>query len=254
MKQIALICLVALVGVAQSCESQTAKPTAAATAAESSCNPGKVLTAVQFADNLKNCPDAQILDVRTPGEFESGHLANAVNINIGGSDFATRVAALDKTKPVFVYCLSGARSASAGGYMRSNGFKTVAEMQGGIMQWRAAQLPLEQGAATAAKPAGMTEESWNKMLATDKLVLVDFYAEWCQPCKKMAPYLEEIKSEMGEKVEVVRIDADKELAIVDKLKVTVLPTLILYKNGKSVWRNEGYVDKKAVVAKLNGAK
>ena len=99
------------------------------------------LSATEFADKVKELPIAPILDVRTPEEFEKGHLANALNYDWNGNEFDKQIAPLDKAKPVFVYCLSGCRSSSAANKMRANGFKQVYEMDGGIMQWRAAKLP-----------------------------------------------------------------------------------------------------------------
>ncbi len=246
MKNIISVLLLTFFGVVQSCGNATPDTSTA-------CKPNPVLDAAQFAKSINECPDAVVVDVRTPEEFEAGHIANALNININSQDFPAKIAALDKSKPVFVYCLSGGRSGAAAKHLRSTGFTTVADLQGGILKWKSAKLPLEQGAAAAPKPTGMTKESFEKILQSDKIVLVDFYAEWCQPCKKMAPYLEEIKNEMGQTVEVVRIDADKEPAIATSLNIEALPTLIIYKKGKSVWRNEGYVEKSDVVKKLNAA-
>jgi thioredoxin len=80
--------------------------------------------------------------------------------------------------------------------------------------------------------------------------LVDFYADWCAPCKKMAPYLEEIKTDMADRVSVVRINADDNQRMVKQLGIDALPVLLIYKNGVSVWRNEGFIEKADVVAKL----
>lgn len=201
-----------------------------------------------FAEKIKSCPDAVLIDVRTPEEFAKGHLPDARNINWNGNDFKTQVNQLDKQKPVLIYCLSGARSAAAAERMRSDGFKTVIELQGGIMKWRGANLPETKG--DPAKTAGMTQAAFEALLQTDKLVLIDFYADWCAPCKKMAPYLEEIKQEMADKVQVIRINSDDNQFIVKQLGIDALPVLLIYKNGKQVWRNSGFVEKATVVSKL----
>jgi rhodanese-related sulfurtransferase len=99
------------------------------------------LSPTAFAAKIKAAPKAVILDVRTPDEYASGHVANALNYELNGAKFAQQIASLDKYKPVFVYCLSGRRSASAANKMRADGFKMVYEMDGGMSGWRAAQLP-----------------------------------------------------------------------------------------------------------------
>lgn len=213
------------------------------------CQPGgTVLEASVFSEKIKSCPEAMVLDVRTPEEFEKGHLPTAQNIDWNATDFDAKTAALDKSKTVFIYCLSGARSRDAAAKMRADGFKTVVEMQGGILKWRAANLPEAKG--DPVKTTGISQVDLDAFLKTDKLVLIDFYADWCGPCKKMAPYLEEIKAEMADKVTVVRINSDNNQRIVKSLAIDALPTLLIYKNGQPVWRNAGFVEKSEVVAKL----
>lgn len=70
------------------------------------------LSATEFADKIKELPTATIIDVRTPDEFSKGHLANANNYDWNGNEFDKQIAPLDKSKPVFIYCLSGGRSSS----------------------------------------------------------------------------------------------------------------------------------------------
>ena len=89
----------------------------------------------EFAAAFKNRPDAVLIDVRTPEEFESGHLPGAININVQGSDFHEQVDDLDPMKPYFVYCKAGARSSAAMRYMLAQGFNDVHNLVGGIMAW-----------------------------------------------------------------------------------------------------------------------
>jgi thioredoxin 1 len=205
------------------------------------------LSASEFADKIKNMPDAPILDVRTPGEYTKGHINEAVNINWNSSDFNNHITLLDKEKPVMVYCLSGNRSASAAHKMRSMGFKEVYELNGGIMKWNSANLPVTGGKNTKN---GMSAGEFVQLLETDKLVLVDFYADWCLPCKKMKPYLEEISREMTETVEVVRINVDENANLYKELKIDAIPVLQIYKNRKLTWSNQGFITKEKVVEQL----
>ena len=113
--------------------------------ANTSCADGQAqqtdLAPTAFSDRLKEVPDAQLLDVRTPGEFSEGHLANAKNFDWNGTEFNAQISGLDKSKPVFVYCMSGKRSAAAAEKMRAEGFTEVYELEGGISAWRGANLP-----------------------------------------------------------------------------------------------------------------
>lgn len=151
-----------------------------------------------------------------------------------------------------VYCLSGGRSASAAASLRSKGFTNVLELNGGMMKWRAAGLPEDGGEAKAN--TGMSKDDYNQLLNTDKLVIVDFYAPWCNPCKKMAPYLEEMAKESEATLKIVRINADDNPVIANELKVDALPTLFIYKANKLVWSNVGYISKEDLQAKIASVK
>ncbi len=206
------------------------------------------LSASEFSEKIKQTPKAPVIDVRTPDEFSKGHLKSAKNININGNDFNQQISKIEKSKPVFVYCLSGARSSSAASYMRSSGFKEVYELSGGIMKWRAANLPETTENETAS--AGMTKKQYDNLLNSNKLVLIDFYADWCAPCKKMKPYLEEISKEMADKVVVIRINADDNQSLCKELQIDALPVLSLYKNKAQIWTNKGYISKEDVLKQL----
>jgi thioredoxin 1 len=165
-----------------------------------------------------------------------------LNLNVGSKEFKTQVSHLDKTKPVMVYCLSGGRSTKAAEYMRKQGFTDVFELKGGMMDWRAKNKPVVGGKTGS----GMTMNAYNQHVTQDKLVLVDFYAKWCAPCKKMAPALENLKNEHADVLNLLKVDADMNKELMANLKVQALPTLMLYKNGKLVWSFTGYVEKNEI--------
>ncbi len=102
------------------------------------------LSAQEFADQIKNSPNGIVLDVRTAGEYSEGHLSKALNIDWYAKDFDSQVKNLDKTKPIFVYCKVGGRSASAADRLRALGFTKVYELAGGILAWEAAKMPVEK--------------------------------------------------------------------------------------------------------------
>ncbi len=103
-----------------------------------------LLDASSFAQKVKSTPDAVIVDVRTPVEYIGGHLENAQNIDWRGNDFEVKTGKIDKSKPVFIYCQSGGRSASAVSKLREDGWKEVYELEGGISSWKSANLPVKK--------------------------------------------------------------------------------------------------------------
>lgn len=207
------------------------------------------LSPTEFSKQLSETENPTILDVRTPGEFAEGHIQNALNIDWNGSSFDAQVSKLDKNTTVFVYCLSGGRSGSAASQLRSNGFKNVLELDGGIMAWRSAALP-ETTDSKVVKSTGMSVKDFEKMLETDKVVLVDFYAEWCGPCKKMKPSIEAIEKEMAANVKVVRIDVDKNTDLVKSFGILEIPIIRVYKQGKITWEQKGFVEMEEIKKNL----
>jgi rhodanese-related sulfurtransferase len=191
---------------------------------------------IAFADKIKATPKASILDVRTPDEFATEHIDNADNINWNHDSFVAKTDKYDKTKPVFVYCLSGGRSKKATEKLESLGFTTIYELQGGLLKWNAAGL-----AKSNDKIIGLSTQEYSKLLNTNKKVLINFYAPWCGPCKKMESYMVQMQKDWSDHVLIIRLNADENKTLLSELRIDGLPALFLYKNKEVIWSHSGFI-------------
>lgn len=208
------------------------------------CAVAQTVDANRFEKALST--DVQLLDVRTMEEFNEGHLKGAMLADWKDKEeFARRASALDKKKPVFIYCLSGGRSAAALAYLKQNGF-TVTELEGGINAWKQADKPVEGEKQTTK----LSAKEYQKMIHSAEMVLMNFGASWCPPCRKMEPVLAEIEAQ-NPNVVILNVDAGKEQDLMKAYAVKQIPTYILYKNGKEVWRTTGETKKSVLSSKIN---
>jgi len=206
--------------------------------AVSSCSEAETgsITAAEFEQKMAG-PKAQLLDVRTAGEYEKGRLKNSLQADwLDQKQFAERVAHLDKSAPVLVYCASGTRSAAAMEWLKARGFDDVSNLKGGIAGWQMAGKPV----VVAATTGEMTLTDFNAAIQAGT-VLVDVGAEWCPPCKKMEPVLNTLQQDPAAAFKLIKVDGGRDIAVMKHLGSQMLPTFVVFKNGKETWRKQGIV-------------
>lgn len=212
----------------------------------------KNLDPAQFEKGITG-PGVQIIDVRTPEEFSEKHIAGSTNYNFNNpSEFQAGMEKLDKSKPVYIYCLAGGRSRKASDWALANGFKEVYNLEFGINSWIEAKKTVVSGSGDVVKgSSGMTFDQYLQRIKTSKkLVLVDFNAVWCGPCKMLKPIVTKVVRKNSDKVELFDVDVDANNAVASAMNARSIPLLILYKDGKEVWRNLGLTDENTIAAKV----
>lgn len=205
------------------------------------------LHAAEFEKRIQT-GESQLLDVRTAGEFQSGHLKNSLQADwLNNKEFAERTKYLDKSKPLLVYCASGVRSAAAAKYLLTQGFTNVQNLKGGLTAWKLEGKTVEQPAGATQ----MTLDAYKALTVSAEVVLVDFGAEWCPPCKKMEPVLNQLQKELDGQFKLVKVDGGMDVDVMKAQQVESLPVFIIYKNGKETWRKQGVVELSELKEKLS---
>jgi len=92
---------------------------------------------------------------------------------------------------------------------------------------------------------------FNTLVNSEKPTLVDFWAQWCGPCRMMNPIIEEVKNDVGDSVTILKVDVDQNKEVAIKYGIRSIPTLILFKNGEELWRQSGVVTKDVLVSKVS---
>ncbi|MDE0771659.1 MAG: thioredoxin [Salibacteraceae bacterium] len=92
--------------------------------------------------------------------------------------------------------------------------------------------------------------SFTEIINGDKPVLIDFHADWCGPCRVLSPIIQEVAKAFDGKVRVIKIDVDKNATLADKFQIQGVPTMMLFKDGKSVWRQSGVLQKDEIIKQI----
>lgn len=197
------------------------------------------LNASSFKEAISK-PGIQVLDVRTATEFKEGHLKHALQANwLDQKEFLDRTQHLNKSVPVYVYCQAGGRSASAQESLIKNGY-VVVNLEGGMSNWKMNGLPVEGSGGKSQ----MRVQDFNQIIHSNEIVLVDIGADWCPPCRKMLPVLDQLKNKPTVPYYFLAVDGGVDIDVMKSLKSEGLPTFLIFKNGKEVWRHQGLVSLK----------
>ncbi len=92
--------------------------------------------------------------------------------------------------------------------------------------------------------------SFDQLIHSDKPVLIDFFATWCGPCQMLGPVLKEVKDQLGDRVSIIKIDVDKNQELAAMQQVRGVPTMMLFQNGKQLWRQSGLVSKEEIIKNI----
>jgi rhodanese-related sulfurtransferase len=190
------------------------------------------------------------LDVRTPGEIARGHIPDTSVIELGDARFTQKASLMQKDRPVFVYCASGSRSRAAAEMLASVGIAEVYELSGGLGAWARAGYPLERSSGGDVAADAMKPEALDGVLAKEKRVLVDYHTPWCAPCRAMAPVVDALAEEWKGKAKVLRVDIGESEALAARERIQVVPSFVLYVDGKERWRSSGEMAREVLEAEL----
>jgi thioredoxin 1 len=203
-----------------------------------------VLEPQEFLQKLKSS-DIVLLDVRTPEEYQTGHIKNAIDLDYRNATFSDQIRKLDPSKTYLIYCRSGRRSASTIDSLKKLGFTQLYDLKGGINAWKTEKLPIV--GETMDK---ISEDELKKMISSDHIILVDFYAPWCGPCLKMEPMFKSLAEKYRNRIKIIKINSDENKNLVKPYIQDGFPKLIAYKDQKVQWEKVGLINEEELVQKI----
>ncbi len=192
-----------------------------------------------------------LLDVRTESEFNNGHIARAGQLNYYALDFRRKLLLLQKDQPIYLYCNTGYRSGNAAEILAENGYTNVYNLEHGIMEWNLQNLPvIIEANAHPDTDNKMEPGQFAKLIQSDSLVFIDFYAPWCGPCRKMMPMMDSLKVGYHNQVNIVKVNADASKSLIKNMKLIGVPYLALYYKGELLLSKNGAITREELTGIL----
>jgi len=188
--------------------------------------------------------NAQIIDLRPQAEFDSGHIVNAASFVPNSPELDAYTDMLYKDVPVCIIGGSPEDNTKLIEKLKSKGFKNINELNGGMLAWINAKLPIQKTLPKKIYPNDTI--SFDDAINGDKLVMVDFNATWCKPCKMMQPSIDRVHDERSDEVIVYSIDVDQFPQYNEKYQIKSIPLVMLFKNGKTLHRSEGLLEESKI--------
>ena len=192
-----------------------------------------------------------VLDVRTNQERANGFLANSTHIDFYDEAFLDKLNLLDKTKPIYVYCMVGGRSSKAANKIVKSGFNEVYNLNGGFLKWSNNNLPIE----IPEKINEVTTQQYNKSFLDSAInsnpnLLLYVSTKWCAPCKKMNPVIDSLSKNYTKELKVLKLDLDQNVFLNEVYDIQSIPLIVLYKNNQQVWLKNGIIAYGELATKL----
>lgn len=213
----------------------------------------KNLNSDEFEKAIDQSSNRILLDVRTPEEHNAYHISGSLNMNVNGDNFNKQIERLDKSQPVYVYCLSGGRSSNAASILVQNGFKEVYNLSGGISKWKSENKSVVSKEGNENK--GISKEDYLELTQSinDTIVLVDFFAPWCKPCKEINNYLPSLQQSYKGKLKIVKLNYDDNPKLIKQLNIATVPHLQIV-TSKETKNYPGFQTKDFLLTELNAAR